>query len=405
MLPSDLRGSYERFYGTDFSRLRLWTGSALPRLLGADAITWNEQIWLADAAPDFSSPRTVGMLAHELAHVCQQRNAGRPARPLWVGRADDRLEAEAHACAAAFFSGSQCPTLTADTSPALRRVLSIVPGSAKLTFDFGSQKPTSDIGIDGAGTRLFVGHLPKGFTDINTISDALFWKGEAQVRSAVSDPAELRTLRFGFIQFCRFDAMNFTYIGRTPSDGEVDINPFGALAATLALDSSAAPGTNPFMSDIDLAVSRGVAPATAGDHPAIRAPVQVVNRATSALNFLFEVIDRRRFFTVLSAQERGTAKFQHLANHSWDLAYRFKLVWRGGNPVVSLNSSDLTPLGPVAPGPPTDSALAALLASPSPPFANDLARAALTSAAAGGLPTREDLNTRRAVSVPADFFL
>src|SRR5438270_13040252 len=99
MIPSELRASFEQFFGTDFSRVRLSSDAGLPRWAGAEAIAWNEQIWLADPAPDFSSARTLGVLAHELAHICQQRAAAaRPPVPLWVGTADDRLGAEADAC-------------------------------------------------------------------------------------------------------------------------------------------------------------------------------------------------------------------------------------------------------------------------------------------------------------------
>jgi hypothetical protein len=400
-----LRRSLERFFTTGLAGVRVWTGAALPRSIGAEAVTWNDQIWLADPAPDFSSHATVRLLAHELAHVCQQRAApGRPACPIGIGEPDDCLETEAEACADAFLAGLTRPALTPDPSPLLRRVLTIVPDTAKLTFDFGGQKPTADFGIDTeTGVLVMVGHLPKNFTDVNNFGEALFWSGEAAVRSAVSDPAELKTLRFGFIQFCRFDAWNFTWVGRSPSEGEIDINPFGALTATVSLDSNA--DATPFTNTIELPVSRGIARASHGDHPAVKAPVQKVNRSNQANNFLFEVINRRRFWTILSAQERSTGRLQHLASHSWDLVYRFNLSWRGGSPVISLNQSDLSPVDPVTTGPPTESALSSLLESPGPPFHNVLGRAARNAAVTGGLPTREDLLTRRAVNVPADFFL
>jgi hypothetical protein len=81
-------------------------------------------------------------------------------------------------------------------------------------------------------------------------------------------------------RFQRIDALNMSYLGWTPSDGEVNINPFGVLTTPLALNSST--GISPFMNDIELPVVRGIAPATAGDHPALKASAQVVNRVTSA---------------------------------------------------------------------------------------------------------------------------
>ncbi len=177
-IPHWLLDSLERFFGAKFSDVRLLTGSVLPDLVGARAIAWNNQIWLSDLSPEFFTPSMVRLLAHEFAHICQQRAASaRPFSPSKVGEAHDPLEAEADACAQAFVAGRRCPPLTADSAATLRRTLSIVPGSAKITADFSKAKPTIVFPIVG-GTQRAVCHLTTGFVDIDTISDALFWKGE-----------------------------------------------------------------------------------------------------------------------------------------------------------------------------------------------------------------------------------
>jgi hypothetical protein len=400
VIPPSLLHSLERFFRAELSRVRLRAGSPLPLSVGAQAVAWNDQIWLADPEPDFSSRATVRVLTHELAHICQQRAApARQAFPVRIGDANDPLEAEADACARAFLLGRRCPELTADPAPALRRVLSIVPGSAKIpVIDFGRARPDIDLRLNGGGV---VCHLTNGYTDRNTISDALFWQGEAAVRSGVSDPAELRSLRFGFIQFMRIDALICTYLGQNPAAGEISVNAFGAVTRRLNLDS-AAPFT-PFMSEIELPVSRGIARATAGDHPALKAPAQLLNRATQANNFLWEVLDRRRFWTVLTAQERATGAFRYLANHSWDLVYRFQLIWSGGKPQRFANSSLLTRVDLVTAGPPSDPDLAALLSAPRSPFANDVIQQAMVAAALAGPPTRVD-STTRLTQAPPNFY-
>jgi hypothetical protein len=398
MIPSDLRGELDRFFGAPLSRVRVSVASPLPASVDADAVAWNDQIWLADPAPDFSRRETVRVLVHELAHIGQQR-AGRrladlPAAPVAVGDPRDRLEAEADACAAAFFAGRPCPPLTADRQPFLRRVLSITPNSAKLTFNFGQAKPAAALPLL-KNKRFIVAHLTAGFTDANTIAPAITWTGKALVTSKVSNPAELTTLRFGFIQIQRVDKLTLTYVGRTPADGEADIKV--APSPNPALDSFAA--FSPFMNAKIIPVKAGVAEATAADHPGFEGLAILANTQTGANNFLFEMTDARTFFTVFTAQDVATKKFQHLAHHSWELIYKFRLIWRNGTPQIFSNSSSLKP-APAKAGAPTDAAVAALLANPKPPFATDAYAKAMGTAIA----TRNDSATRT-TSVPSDFFL
>lgn len=71
-LPAELRRRMERAFRSDFSRVRLAIGEA-PRRLGARALTRGEEIAVA---PNHYRPETVAgqrLLAHELAHVVQQR--------------------------------------------------------------------------------------------------------------------------------------------------------------------------------------------------------------------------------------------------------------------------------------------------------------------------------------------
>jgi hypothetical protein len=401
MIPSTLLESFQQFFDARLDNVRVNTGSALPALCGARAMAWNEHIWIADPDPDFASSDIVRMLAHEYTHICQQRRAStQHGKPDGVGKPEDPLEREADACADAFLAAGRCPPITADSAGKLRRVLSIVPGTAKLTVDFGRARPRADFALAN-GSRTLVCHLTNGFTDMNNIADALFWAAETAVRSGSSDPAELRTLRFGFLQFMRVDALSFSYSGRTPADGEVVINPLAILPVAPFLDSLA--GANPFTNDIDLPVARGIATARSGDHPALRAPTQLVNRATNANNFLLEVVDRRRFWTVFTAQRRSPQSFQHLAHHSWELTYRFQFIWQAGIPRAAFNQSSLQQVDPVTPGPPSEAALSSLLIAPTGPLANDVTRAAITAAAIGPIG-RTDLNTRVNTNPPPNFF-
>lgn len=95
-IPDQVRGKMERFFGTDFSRVRVHVGPEAPAI-GALAFTVGDTIVFAPGQYDPNSPRGQQILGHELAHVVQQR-AGRVRNPFGSGLAvvqDHALEAEA----------------------------------------------------------------------------------------------------------------------------------------------------------------------------------------------------------------------------------------------------------------------------------------------------------------------
>lgn len=80
-IPPALRAQFERGFGHDFSRVRIFaTGASAEavRAAGSRAVTWGSDIALA---PGHWSPGTAAgraLLAHELAHVVQQAGEARP---------------------------------------------------------------------------------------------------------------------------------------------------------------------------------------------------------------------------------------------------------------------------------------------------------------------------------------
>lgn len=95
-LPDEVRGKMERFFGTDFSGVRVHVGPEAPAI-GALAFTVGETIVFAPGQYDPTTPRGQQLLGHELAHVVQQRS-GRVRNPFGNGLAvvnDPGLEAEA----------------------------------------------------------------------------------------------------------------------------------------------------------------------------------------------------------------------------------------------------------------------------------------------------------------------
>lgn len=101
-LPPQQRAFFERGFGQDFSQVRVHTGpdaGAFARSLGAKAVTSGDDIAFAQGrfAPDSAPGRT--LLAHELAHVAQQR----------LGGASNASEGRARSAAQTVADGGHAP--------------------------------------------------------------------------------------------------------------------------------------------------------------------------------------------------------------------------------------------------------------------------------------------------------
>jgi hypothetical protein len=78
-LPSQTRAPYERFYGTDFSRLRVHdddTAAGAARALDARAFTRGGDVYFGAGQFDERSTEGRRLIAHELAHVAMPRRDG-----------------------------------------------------------------------------------------------------------------------------------------------------------------------------------------------------------------------------------------------------------------------------------------------------------------------------------------
>lgn len=74
------RSSMESAFGTDFSNVRVHSGSSSDQLndrLGASAFTVGSDIFFRGSTPDVSTPGGQELLAHELTHVVQQSGSAR----------------------------------------------------------------------------------------------------------------------------------------------------------------------------------------------------------------------------------------------------------------------------------------------------------------------------------------
>jgi len=118
-LPEELRAGMESSFATDLGDVRLHEGGAATQLtssLRARAITSGDDIYLSPDAPDPGSVAGHQLLAHELAHVVQQRGAG-PATEDITSRPGDRSELAADRAAEAATRGEAAPDVGRATAP------------------------------------------------------------------------------------------------------------------------------------------------------------------------------------------------------------------------------------------------------------------------------------------------
>ncbi|HEX8114083.1 MAG TPA: DUF4157 domain-containing protein [Kofleriaceae bacterium] len=95
-LETEIRDRVEKFFGADFSGVRVHVTPAVPAM-GALALTLGETLYFAPGLYDPTTREGVELLGHELTHVVQQRS-GRVVNPYGRGVAivqDPELEAEA----------------------------------------------------------------------------------------------------------------------------------------------------------------------------------------------------------------------------------------------------------------------------------------------------------------------
>lgn len=428
-LDASLRRSMERRFRADFGKVRIHTGplaAAAARALGAEAFTAGRDIFFA--AGRFAPGTTEGrwLLAHELAHVLQQRS--QPARGRFVlGAADDPQERRAVELAREAMTSGRTTPVVCDSGRVVRRSVAVDDASATITLDFAGAVPNTLVLTEpiesptgkSVQKTLVTLHLTRNFVPGAT-RDIGAWTatGRVGVKLDSVGALELRAWHFGFIQFMEITELSALYAGRDPSEGGIKItaNVPPALAQAFGRDALGTVEVNPPWTTTDTSGDKafnrnGIIESRTEDHPQLTVVTDLFNRQRHYRNFLFRITDKRKFTVVFSAREpQPAATFRHLAHFDIKLVYDFDVTWRlvGGEftPLVTRRpEAEITP-GPVRRGAPTDAAIK--------PFLNDPAagqrvgteelKAAIRSAVDGHPPNREDSKTRIG-SPPADFFL
>src|SRR5689334_18076301 len=133
-LPAGLRGRPESSLGADLSGVRVHTGSesaAAASAVGATAYTIGQDVHFGAGHYDPASVAGQSLIAHEVAHTVQQRNASVDVRQhkLEVSSPGDQHELEAEAFAQAFIAGDQSRITPVSQGSVSRVVISRQPGA------------------------------------------------------------------------------------------------------------------------------------------------------------------------------------------------------------------------------------------------------------------------------------
>lgn len=268
--------------------------------------------------------------------------------------------------------------------------------NATLTFDKTGLKPgVSFEPLSDPKRAVF--HLTQGYAltrDAERIKHA--WSasgsGPGQSKSGTKGDEEL-----GFLQTQEVDALQFFYAGEKRSHGSIAVDIGPKIMPKTCLDSE--DNVDPWTS-LSRSLDSGIWNAKTGDHPASRCPLTMGNVATNKRNYLFHVIDRRRYVTVLTFR-LGT-QFIPLRWFKWSVSHNVMLKWVGGKPVVRTNSSTSS-FGDVQVGPPDSSTVRGIVKRPSRPFGNALTRMVILSVVMGDL-TGATANKEWFANVASDFW-
>ena len=279
-------------------------------------------------------------------------------------------------------------------------MVTVNAASAAIGGTFNLAKP--DIAFDGGpGGDLVVAHLTKGLDKVNPENSAAALRIDGQVEVAFDASGPPKGFEVAFLQFVRFNSLFLAYAGRTRTEGFIVISAHKAMPKTVLLDPNRK--MPPWMSEQSFTKAGNLVKNAMGDHPFLHTARQAPNFTTGMPNFIFRLIDDRDFWSVFSVRD-GTGKFQHLMHLHWHVRHSVTFQWRGGTPKLASQASSFTADATPAKGAPAEPALAALLAVPAPPNANDELKAALPRAVARPpSPFRVD-EPAWPSDLPGDFF-
>jgi hypothetical protein len=280
------------------------------------------------------------------------------------------------------------------------------PGARRMAFTLNDASAVVTLSMGDAaarvtpGSRAAIGNLTKGF-DLAGIEDrgeqpGPAWSATGNVQgSGVPDGWD-----FGYVQLCKQHAGQVFYAGRIRSEGSIIVSFDKAMPAALMLDSLSdrSPWT---INQGRFTKAGGKITMPTGDHPAIKVPLKLRNSGRNVDNFLFQLIDDREFWTIMTAID-PKGKQHNLLHFNWRVQYNCMFSWMAGKPVPK-DSSKFTLVGQ-GKGAPKDGELQGLISAPVPPQFNEAAGTAIKVSLLGARgPNRTEQDTWF-LNVPPTFF-
>jgi hypothetical protein len=116
-LPDDTRAKMEATFGEDFADVQVHVGDGRVDALDAGAATHGRHIHFADGAFQPGTPEGDRLIAHELTHVLQQRDAA-PGGRAGVAASASPAERQAERVGEAVHEGAPVPGIAAEAAPA-----------------------------------------------------------------------------------------------------------------------------------------------------------------------------------------------------------------------------------------------------------------------------------------------
>ena len=179
----------------------------------------------------------------------------------------------------------------------------------------------------------------------------------------------IKDWKVGFIQIVRENKSSAVYGGRFQGEGSVVCDPRLSPANPNVVLDAMTTATIPFNDVPDDVTNLTMSPDT-GDSPKLTVPLIVGNDAVSGIdNFLASYENFAEFWTILTVME-PSKRLRFLAHIHWQVIFRGGVLWRGGAPIASDQSS--IKFDSMVDGAPTEAAVSAILSSPTGPIANDV---------------------------------
>jgi hypothetical protein len=187
-LASEVRAVMEPRFGHDFSRVKVHADDRAARSardVGALAYTVGSDVVFAERRYDPQSQSGQALIAHELAHVVQNRNGsgGSPTTGLAIGSAGDPAEARAQSGSQAALRGDSVPDLGNAPGGTLLRAVDTNGGvfDTSLYNPFSGSDPTSPTGLS-VGADIDLTFMPNALVEADAI-------GLTQTVKRLSSPA------------------------------------------------------------------------------------------------------------------------------------------------------------------------------------------------------------------------